>query len=146
MSDLYFRGLAQESLTRPSINIISMPVILPIIFRINVTHTFMAGGKVESFIITDGLDENEKAEFVPIRTVGNDTISTISAGVLSGGTASSKSFIHDGQTWKPVSPMLTKRATPACSLLEMDDGEVRKFQKCFSNLNRQFLIKALNCY
>ena len=107
-------------------------------FRINVTHTFLAGGKVEPFIIKDGLDEDENAELTTIRTGSSTFQGKATAGVLAGGTPLRKSFIHDGQTWNPVAPLPTQRVSPVCSILEMDDGEVRTFHVFRASALQQF--------
>jgi hypothetical protein len=45
-------------------------------------------------------------------------------GNVGGGVVLSKSFIYDGNKWTELAPMSVPRANPACSLVDMDDGEV----------------------
>ena len=87
------------------------------------THTFFAGGKVEPFII-GGDDYSEDAEITTIRT-DDGFYGEATAGVITGGTALRTSYLVDGKTWIEAAAMPTQRVSPMCSLLEMDDGEVR---------------------
>lgn len=93
-------------------------------FRINVTHIFMAGGKVGPFIIKDNFDGNETAAFATISSDGDYFVSKANRSDSSGGTPLKKSYLFDGVTWINASPMPTQRVSPVCPLLEMDDGEL----------------------
>ena len=107
-------------------------------FRINVTHIFFAGGKVEPFII--GVDDYyEDAEITTIRT-DDGFYGVVTAGVLTGGTALRKSYMFDGTTWVEAAAMPTQRVRPMCSLLEMDDGEVRFILLLFEAICISFLF------
>ena len=80
---------------------------------------------MEPFIIPEILYDDEVFGDTTVEPDGG-TLHFIesTSGAVSGGTALRRSFIHDGQTWRNVTPMMTQRASPVCSLLEMDDGEV----------------------
>jgi hypothetical protein len=44
--------------------------------------------------------------------------------ILGGGVVLSKSYMFDGKEWTELAPMSSPRASPACTLVDMDDGEV----------------------
>ena len=88
------------------------------------THTFLAGGKVEPFVIEESLDDGQKLELSTIRSEENGFVQKVVEGAIGGAAPLTKSFMHDGRAWKKLAPMHTTRVSPACSLVEMENGEV----------------------
>jgi hypothetical protein len=43
---------------------------------------------------------------------------------LGGGVPSSQSYMFDGKQWRELASMSSPRVNHACSLVDMDDGEV----------------------
>ena len=77
------------------------------------------------------LQEEDKGSFLDdIQEASNDTIYFQAEENLGGGVVSSKSFMFDGKEWTELAPMSSPRANPACTLVDMDDGEVFFYIYC----------------
>ena len=54
----------------------------------------------------------------------NSSVTFFNESDTGGGIYFKNGWIYDGNAWKPTSDMSVARGKPACSLVEMDDGEV----------------------
>ncbi len=90
-------------------------------FRINSTHLFMAGGLAQTFnLVKDFAEEDYVRDSTGCLRASNATL----VDGIGGGTYFDRAWIFDGKDWRNIAPMSVARDQPACSLVEMDDGEV----------------------
>jgi hypothetical protein len=91
------------------------------IFRINSTHLFMAGGLAQTFnLVNDFAEEDYVRDSTGCLRASNATL----VDGIGGGTYFDRAWIFDGKDWHNITHMSVARDQPACSLVEMDDGEV----------------------
>jgi hypothetical protein len=71
------------------------------------------------------LQEEDKSSFLDnVQVASNDSKYFQADGNIGGAVVLSNSFMFDGKEWKPLAPMSVPRASPACCLVDMDNGEV----------------------
>ncbi len=72
-----------------------------------------------------GLQEEDKTSIVGgVQVTSNGSTFTRVEENLGGGVVLSKSYMFDGKEWTELASMSSPRASPACTLVDMDDGEV----------------------
>jgi hypothetical protein len=76
---------------------------------------FIAGGYAAPYFIEDTFEEASN------ETIGCDEYTNRT---LAGAGFINKAWIFDGTSWNAIPDMNVTRDFPACSLVEMDDGEV----------------------
>ncbi len=54
----------------------------------------------------------------------NRAVTVFNVTDIGGGLIFKNGWIHDGKEWNKTAPMSVARSKPACSLVEMDNGEV----------------------
>ena len=108
-------------------------IVLKYPFRINSTHTFMAGGYAGIYALCDSLrnaemPKNDKSGDGNKRpSICDDpSISPDSSQLFGGGVILDRAWIFDGFAWNELPPMSTTRDRPHCSLVEDENGLVWK--------------------
>ena len=108
-----------------------------ILFRINSTHTFMAGGYAGIYNLCD---TTKNIEFLQNVIPGDnntrpskcddDTVSADSS-ELKGALILDRAWMYIDGAWHELSSMSTKRDRPHCSLVEGEDGLVGMIKSIF---------------
>jgi hypothetical protein len=81
----------------------------------------MAGGLAQTFnLVKDFGEEDYVRDSSGCRNYSSATF----VEDIGGGTYFDRAWIFDGKDWHKIAPMSVARDQPACSLIEMDDGEV----------------------
>ena len=86
----------------------------------------MTGGLAAAFKLDAAKfdDENYDKDFIAPCNDMSETIVVDDDGDLGGGIYLKLAWIFNGESWEKIAPMTVVRDHPACSLVEMDDGEV----------------------
>ena len=101
------------------------------LFRINSTHTFMAGGYAGIYALCDSSRNAEILKnFKPgdgnkRHSIWDDpSVSPDSSQLFGGGVFLDRAWIFDGLAWNELPAMSTTRDRPHCSLVEDENGLV----------------------